>query len=172
MKVNANLKPNDDSFKIGQVAEDLFQISCWKKGYNVTKSSRSKDMFDHIDYYVKTKGGELRSFDVKSRKRTKRGDKNFNDDWIWIEFKNVNGKNGWLYGKADYIAFERKDSFLIVQRKELAGLCEKRVDLETKVKNANQARYKSYTSWQRKDVLSQIKTEDIIKNTKTWVWGV
>ena len=30
--------------------------------------------------------------DVKSRKKTSRKDKYFNDDWIWLEYQNVQGK--------------------------------------------------------------------------------
>lgn len=171
MRVNANLKPDDDSFELGDLAENLFVTTAKKKGYQCTKSSAKSNMHKHIDYHLE-KSGKSRSFDVKSRKRTNRNDKNFNDDWIWIEFKNVQGKKGWLYGDADYIAFERENSFLVVQREELAKLCEKMVDLKSKVTHAKQAKYKSYTRWKRKDVLSQIQVKDIIKNTKTWNWKV
>jgi hypothetical protein len=72
MRVNANLKPDDDSFEIGKKAEDLFVEVCGKKGYEAIKSSKRQDMYDHIDYHVKNKAGDMKSFDVKSRKRTSR----------------------------------------------------------------------------------------------------
>ena len=171
MKVNANLKPDDDSFEIGQKAEDLFVEVCWKKGYQATKSSKEKDIYDHIDYYVKSKVGGVKAFDVKSRKRTGRGDSRFSDDWIWIEFKNVRGNKGWIKGKADFIAFELENTFLIVNRAELRELCKKLItDTETRVTRAREAKYLLYTRHGRKDVVTQIKTQDIKDNLKTWEW--
>jgi len=171
MKVNANLKPDDDSFEIGQKAEDLFVEVCWKKGYQATKSSKEKDIYDHIDYYVKNKTGDIKAFDVKSRKRASRGDSKFNDDWIWIEFKNVRGNKGWIKGKADFIAFELENAFLVVGRADLREFCKKRIkDTKTRVHKPWEARYKLYTRRGRKDVLTQIKTQDIKDNLKTWEW--
>ena len=171
MRVNANLKPDDDSFEIGKKAEDLFVEVCGKKGYEAIKSSKQQDMYDHIDYHVKNKAGDMKSFDVKSRKRTSRRDSEFNDDWQWIEFLNVNGKAGWIKGKADFIAFELKGAFLIARRSELRELCKKLItDTKTRVSEGRLAKYKLYSRNGRKDVLTQIKTQDIRDGLKTWEW--
>jgi hypothetical protein len=51
-------------------------------------------------------------FDVKGIKRdTRHG--NLNTKIVWTESKNVRGNPGWLYGKADYIAFEKTDNLLL-----------------------------------------------------------
>ena len=31
---------------------------------------------------------------------------------FWIKFKNVQGKNGWVKGKADFVAFEVETLFI------------------------------------------------------------
>ena len=170
MKINANLRDDDDSFELGQLAEDLFVKVAQDKGYEVRKSSAKEDIWSHIDYYITNKQGDVKSFDVKSRKRTSRNDNKFNDEWVWVEFKNVRGYRGWLKGKADFIAFETKDSFLSVRRKDLLELCERLVNLENKVSTSSEAKYSAYTRRGRKDVLSLVKLEDIRQGLKTWEW--
>ena len=58
MKLNVNLKPDDDSINRGKKAEDLFIEACWKKGYQAYKSSSQDDIYNHIDYWVKNKKRE------------------------------------------------------------------------------------------------------------------
>ena len=41
------------------------------------------------------------------------------DNWMWLEFKKNFGQEGWLYGKANFIAFETRESFVIASRKKL-----------------------------------------------------
>tara|TARA_Y100001963_G_C6659124_1_gene389561 strand:- start:57 stop:575 length:519 start_codon:yes stop_codon:yes gene_type:complete len=170
MKVNANLRHDDDSFELGEIAEDLFVKAAEGRGYEARKSSAKEDIWSHIDYYITNKQGDVKSFDVKSRKRTSRRDNDFNDEWVWVEFKNVRGYRGWLKGKADFISFETQDTFLSVRRKELLELCEKLVNLQDKVSDSRLAKYKAYTRHGRKDVLSLIKMKDIREHLQTWEW--
>ena len=108
---------------------------------------------------------------MKARKRTSRNSNSYSDDWIWIEFKNVIGKDGWIKGKADFIAFEFENNFLIVKRAELRELCKKLIkDTKTRVTKAKDAKYLLYTRHGRKDLVTQIKRRDIKNNLKTWDW--
>ena len=59
-----------------------------------------KEQFSHVDYVT-----DFGKIDVKARKRVARKDSDVQDDLVWLEFKNVQGKIGWVYGKADWIAF-------------------------------------------------------------------
>ena len=45
------------------------------------------------------------------RKQAK--DSDFNDGWLWLEFKNVQGKDGWFKGEAT-ILFERENELTLV----------------------------------------------------------
>ena len=122
----------------------------------------SEDINKHIDKHVKLGCREF-TVDVKAAKSIQRGG-DINIENVWVEFKNVNGKRGWLYGDQDFIAFETTPKkFIMVARKHLAELCEKLVDLETIVDNAGDCLYKGYQRRGRNDLISRIKMEDIEK---------
>ena len=88
------------------------------KGLTVTKSSHTEDIHQHIDYWLAmSPEGKKHGVDVKG---------NNLPDEIWVEFKNVRGNPGWLYGGATIIAFDMPEEggFSIVDRQELALFCE------------------------------------------------
>ena len=71
-------------------------------------------MHSHIDYWLAMNpDGKKWGVDVKG---------NNLPDEIWVEFKNVRGNDGWLYGGATIIAFDMPEEggFSIVDREELA----------------------------------------------------
>lgn len=110
----------DTSKEMGTMAEQSF-VNCLRShGHKIDKSRANQDMFEHWDYLV---DGKYR-VEVKSRKKAKRSDDSPNDSIIYVEFANVRGDPGWLYGKADFIAFERKEGFLLVNRQKLILLAE------------------------------------------------
>lgn len=160
-----------DSFDLGDRAEDEFVKIAQANGLEITESSRHDNMRNHIDYRVWKPNDEDKkwSVDVKSRKKTNRKDKNVQDDWVWIEFQNVNGNKGWLYGKADIIAFERADDFILINRKTLVEIAEKLVDMDSLVNRAGKARYALYKRFDRNDRVSMIEMSKIL-NAKHKVW--
>ena len=149
--------PTGDMGKRGANAENIF-VKLFKGKFRVEPSSDSDQIKKHIDYYVYNKDNRYFTVDVKSRKK-------FTDDdeFVWIEFKNVNGSKGWLYGSSNVIAFERKEDFIIVNRKKLLSLCESLVSLD-KTANRNDCVYKAYTREGRKDLISKISFKDIFDN--------
>ena len=142
----------------GNDAARRFVDACRSIGYETRKSTREEDMYDHIDYWVKRRGlkGEVieSSFDVKGCNHP---------ECIWIEFKNVNGNNGWMYGKADFIAFDlpEEGGFVIVLRKDLAEYAEAVVEMVF-VSKAEATR-KLYQRAGRQDVISRLHLEDLKK---------
>jgi len=158
-----------EASNMGGTAEVQFKEIAEKLGNQVTKSS-FREQINHIDFHILNQKGEKYTVDVKSRKKIKRKDNNVDDEVIWIEFKNVQGKNGWVYGAANFIAFEREDSFLIVSRPALAKLCEKIVDLKQINVNVKYPLYTGYQRYGRNDLLSLIKIEDITNNLKHIIW--
>ena len=161
----------------GDKAEKTFAELAKERGYLPRKATRSENMFKHVDYFLtgaSKKGKKIEiKVDVKARKKTSRKDSKYNDEWVWIEFKNVQGKDGWVHGDADFIVFEREDDFIFVNRQELVdwlGSCKKiRYDLPF-VKLAKLAKYKIYQRRGRKDEITQIKMSDILKlkSAKKW----
>ena len=41
------------------------------------------------------------------------------NSWVYIEFQGSKGDEGWIYGDADFIAFETNVSFILVPRKTM-----------------------------------------------------
>lgn len=146
--------------EIGKSAEDLFELFL-KKSQKNYRPSTIEEQYKHIDFIIY--GKKEIKVDVKGPKKVSRYDTDPNSDLIWVEFKNVMGNAGWLYGENDLIAFYRESdsSFYVVKTPQLAQLCEKLCDNQI-VQYASQALYHKYTRSGRKDVLSMIKFNDIL----------
>jgi hypothetical protein len=153
------------AFRAGEKAEDLFEAALSKAGMPFRRAS-FKEEINHIDFFVSKMADQEVAIDVKARKRVKRGDSQVNDDLIWVEFRNVAGKRGWLYGQADAIAFERESDFILVNRKLFARLCEKLCDITRLNENPRMPLYTGYQRKDRQDILSLIKMQDIVNNIK------
>jgi len=128
------------------------------------KSTPYQDMKEHWDVGVHLYFGTPQQcrllFDVKSMKKTLRSDEDVDETIHYIEFKNVGGFEGWAYGKADFFAFEQKDSFIIVGKYALQKYMKEKVFDE--FKPTPEFNYK-YQRSDRKDVMSKIHTSDLIE---------
>lgn len=143
---------------------------CWTRGMSVEdrfydlykpidpsiRKATIQEQYQHIDHFTK-----IGAIDVKARKRVSRSGA-IQDDLTWLEFKHTNGGAGWLYGKADFIAFERLYGFVLVARSDLASMAEEKCDLEDLVDNPRDALYKGYTRKGNKDLISMVRMEDIL----------
>lgn len=161
-----------ESIEQGQSAEDKFFRLAKLRGFQIHPAT-GMEQFDHVDFHLTSEeedGSMNAMVDVKARKRVKRRDVDPQDEWIWVEFKNVRGKDGWLYGLADFIAFEREEDFVLSFRKELVDWCESHVDLSNKVFSPDQAEYVTYTRKGKQDVISMVRMNDIIHLPNTAVW--
>lgn len=145
-------------------SEKRFYDMCVSRNWSVEKASKHQDMHEHWDFKVRDS-----LIDVKGLKKTSRSDSFFNHDEIWIELQNVRGNKGWLRGKADYIAFEHSKHFLIVSRQDLLDWCKSKITNRSFVSSPKEALYRLYQRKNRKDIISIIKTEDFVKDVKTWV---
>jgi hypothetical protein len=153
----------------GEKAEDLFEKLALKKNLKIKKANQ-KQQLSHIDFILTNEKGQNFFLDIKARKKISRTSQDFSDDLVWIEFKNVAGNEGWLYGASDYIAFERQHDFVLVPRKNLASLCERLVS-NVKVDKSKDCLYKRYSRKDRKDELSLIQMKDILENIKVSIWS-
>ncbi len=151
-----------DSYIEGNISENLFVSVAENNGFLVKESSKNDNIFNHIDFYL-TKDNIKISFDVKGQKRKNRHDKNKSNEIVWVELKNVKGKNGWLYGKQDYVAFEFDNEFIIVKREHLKKYIEKTIDFSSPlVKNPSMAYKKLYQRKNRKDLITIINKSDLL----------
>ncbi|GER79467.1 MAG: hypothetical protein RBS45_02795 [Anaerolineales bacterium] len=154
-----------DSFQLGRRAEDLFAAAARSRGWTVTPAPKEADIHEHWDFEIR-KDGYARKVEVKAMKRESRSDERLNPEWVWIEFRNVRGEAGWLFGKANWIAFETADSFLIIDRHDLYQFVRRAVDRAARVESAREAKYKTYTRKGRPDQIAQIRLEDLRKIKK------
>ena len=147
----------------GKKAEDLFEKWLIKNEREYRKATL-EEQYQHIDFIVKhPETNEDITIDVKAPKKRNRNDDSTSGDIIWVEFVNVNGNKGWLYGNNKYTVFYVKDGhgFLSVETKELADLCEKLCVKGTTTKSSD-ALYKKYTRKGRQDVISMIEISDLL----------
>ncbi len=150
-----------DSLELGEHAEHLFIILAVKLGWKVSASSKDENIDEHWDYLIE-KGNESFKVEVKSKKRVSRDDKATQHDLTWVEIHGVRPKDtGWLFGKADLIAFEKEKSFLLVRRLDVLAVVNKKVNLVAKAHDPKDAVYKIYTRDGRKDKLTLLPTNDI-----------
>ena len=139
-----------ESYKYGEKAEQRFASIL----PNATFASTDQNIFDHWD----VANGDVK-YDVKGMKKLRRSDKTLTDRIHYVELKNVNGNNGWLYGKADYIAFETRAYWVIVSLQKLQEFIEHHSPMETSIEPQV---YKLYNRNGRKDLMTVIPTIDLI----------
>ena len=129
-------------------------------GFQTEPATRTEDMKKHIDFFI-IKDGKRYGIDVKG---VKRGNRNSTKDEEihWIEFKNVRGDDGWLYGDAVCIAFMTNSSVLFVSRKKLADYAEeKKKGKELVYGTAPSDFYIPYQRKNRKDETIKVPTSDL-----------
>lgn len=155
-----NMNYNQTCYGRGMKAENEFVIAMEKTKNKCFKATSYEDINEHFDIYVISEGRKI-TFDIKAMKKKSREDKNIDEGIIWIELKGVKDE-GWLYGgKADYIVFEKKLSFIAVEREKLINIVESKIDRNKIVEKAEEALYKIYSRKGRNDIITMIKMEDI-----------
>lgn len=137
--------------RAGAFAENSFKDSINEFfGSDIRLTGVDNGQFDAIDFKCNLK----MNVDVKSQK---------DPSSVWIEFKNINGYDGWLYGDATHFAFERKQDFIIVSKFDLIRLVNRIVDKNTVVDSPAHCLYKMYgrKKYGRKDLLTKIRPDDL-----------
>jgi len=112
------------SERIGNRAEDLFVKICQKKGCSVYQASKREDIFEHWDRRVISPSGKNTLVDVKAMKDGRY-------DFTYLELIGNTGKNGWLLGKADLIAFQQEYGFLLFSRINLLNWVIKKAQIQS-----------------------------------------
>ena len=133
-------KRHKQSWRDGNIAATRYKRAC----PDARKSNEYEDINLHVDFWHGDKGVDVKGNNLP--------------DEIWVEFKNVRGKDGGLYGGARILAFDMPEEggFSIVDRQQLAFFCEKHVRNE-KVTDKRNAYLKRYTRKDREDVISKLK---------------
>ena len=150
-----------DTSRMGMSAEKRFKQLSESSNLFMRLSTPAEDRREHFDLVLKPPFGRV---DVKSRKRISRSDAEPTDDLVWAELKGVNNTPGWLFGgKADYMAFEEADGFLLVPRETMAEHvkdCIKR-KFSCTTRDPRMATHKIYSRNNRHDQLILVPRPDL-----------
>lgn len=149
-------------------AERKFAQLCINRKYKLLRATRNQDIYEHWDFKItnpKTKKSSL--VDVKGAKKINRSDFKLDYNIAWLELQNVRGEKGSLKGKADFIAFEQKNHFLIVKRIDLLDWIESKA-IKLFVTQSSKAKYRYYQRPGRKDIITLVDIADIKKDLKHW----
>lgn len=148
-----------DFYKVGLAKEDSFaKLLVDTFGGETKHASKEDDMYNHLDI-IWTFNGKDYSFDVKGLKKHNQKDINTDDSIHWIEIQNVRGNKGWIFGKADYIAFETNNDWLIIERKSIIDWIDRKVVDKTIVYSKDLYTY--YQRYGRQDIVVKVLTEDL-----------
>tara|TARA_Y100000816_G_C25939799_1_gene490167 strand:+ start:70 stop:639 length:570 start_codon:yes stop_codon:yes gene_type:complete len=102
----------DDSLTRGVAAENTFHSTFPFKRFHVSSYDQR---IKHIDarisdpHHLFNVSSDVVTFEIKAKKRIHRHDLNYDDHMITLELMGIYGHPGWIFSKADYIAFQLYD---------------------------------------------------------------
>lgn len=135
-----------------KVEEDFVKLF----GKPATYSTKEQDINEHWDVEI-----DGYKYDIKGVKKVNRDDIYPNELYHFVELKNVKGKKGWLYGDADYFAFETFKYFIIVEKIKLQSFIANMVT-KAYVTSPDKSLYCLYTRKDNKDVITMITSIDLV----------
>tara|TARA_Y100000401_G_scaffold112136_1_gene111205 strand:+ start:192 stop:662 length:471 start_codon:yes stop_codon:yes gene_type:complete len=146
MKYKSKQKKREDMIRGKNAEKEYARIySGATDQNNIEFSTEQEDIKQHWD--VSINGVKI---DVKAIKKD-------NENIHFVEFKNVLGNKGWLYGDADGFAFETKDYWIEVSKEDLQEMVhDKCID---KVKGWDFYELSSRPG--AKDLFTKVKTLDL-----------
>lgn len=121
-----------------------------------------EDFKKHIDiWWDSPKKGKI-GIDVKGLRKNNRRDKYPDDSIQWVEIKNTQGKDGWIFGEMDYIAFMTNTDVLFIKPVSIQSLILKNIiGKELVYVNKDIPFYQPYQRKDRKDIIVKVPTEDL-----------
>lgn len=146
MKLNNKSLQHD--LMVGRMKEESFK----KLFPHTTWATTEEDIHQHWDFKVDFK------VDVKGLKKFRRKDNTTNENIHWIELKNVLGAPGWLYGLADFFAFETNKYWIVVEKRKLQDWVAENIikDLVSPPEM-----YKLYRRPTGRDIITVVSTHDL-----------
>jgi hypothetical protein len=136
--------------KRGKKTEEQF-ASLFKNAIETNKEENTKD---HVDLNISV------GIDVKGLKKINRSDEETNEHIHWIELFGITGLKGWLYGKAEFFAFELKNYWVVVAKEDLqkfiAEKCKNKIHVD------KPELYKLYQRKGRKDLITLVTSYDLL----------
>ena len=147
----------DENFVMDAVTHTL--------GGDVMKATRYEDIKSHIDFWWNSPKKGWIGIDVKGLNKSKRDDKTYDDTIHWLEIQNVHGGDGWLKGKAEYIAFKTLKNIIFVKRDKLLEFALESIKNKEIVYDTPKECYVPYKrlKWGRDDISLKALNSDLVK---------
>lgn len=151
----------DHTIEMGTQAERCFVRYCKLHKLRVRPATKYENMILHYDYVVETRNKSYPRVEVKSIKSRRRGlppDPRV----IFVELKDIDGNPGWLYGKADVIAFQQPEpvGFIFVHRKDLLDIVDV-IKKECRMSLQSGVHHTLYSRPNRHDLMLVLDIDDI-----------
>lgn len=153
-----------EAYEKGRIDEDFVMKAVEDSlGGECRKASWHEDIHDHIDFWWNSPRKGVIGIDVKGVKKNNRHDSKYDDKIHWLELQNVNGNPGWLYGKADYIAFRTFTRIIFVKRDTLLSFALESIKGKEVVYDTPKECYVPYKrkKWGRDDLSLKAMTKDL-----------
>jgi hypothetical protein len=150
---------------MGTAAEQRFYDICRSRGYKIRAATSYENRVKHFDFHV-----QGRPVEVKAMKAPRRGMAPVSD-MIYVELKNVSGGVGWVYGDADFIAFEQHEGFLVVDRRELVRLVQS-MQPKCKQSRVSGVFHTLYSRANRDDLVMVLHKDDLARLDTKWLLPV
>ena len=160
-KLNETIK---QFYLSGRIDEDFVRDAITHTlGGTTERATKHEDINKHIDFWWDSpKKGRI-GIDVKGLNKNKRGDKEYDDSIHWLELQNVNGKDGWLKGEAEYIAFRTVSKIIFVRREKLLSFALESIKDKDVVYDTPKECYVPYKrlKWGRDDLSLKVHNSDL-----------
>lgn len=134
-------------------------------GGEVERSTKYEDINKHVDFWWYSPRKGRIGIDVKGLNKNKRGDNEYDDSIHWLELQNVKGNDGWLKGKAEYIAFRTNTNIIFVNREKLLNFALESIKNKEVVYDTPMECYVPYKrlKWGRDDLSLKVLNSDLLK---------
>jgi hypothetical protein len=132
------------SWRNGNLAARRYQ---WANP-DAKQSTWHEDVHMHIDFWHDDRGVDVKGNNLPNE--------------IWVEFKNVRGDLGWLFGEAEWIAFDMPEvcGFVVVDRVDLKQWCYENVNFDMLVPK-DKAYKRCYRRKDREDLITKVALSDL-----------
>lgn len=176
------------AYERGEKAEDKFAATLKNRfpGKRVVPASPTEERIQHWDYKLcldpSCDSAKAIKYEVKAVRKLEMRDQNTQDNFYPVEFLSVDGHPGWVYGKANFIAFETlSGSWILIKPADLLNMATQKVikaaaqqgieissiqealsNPRLRVFRSRDALYKIYGRQGRGDALTWVRKEDIL----------
>ena len=168
-----SLRDNPSFVALPKKNSTLFVAAAKKEGYEIRPATAREGQED-IDYVVWDPSHPEKAFAVSLKKTLLKKSKKRKHLWGRVELRDLHGKPGWLFTKCTFIAYERKNDFILLYKNDLRKWMESgnvaRWDLPF-VDSGWRAAYRLYRRPKTKEAICHVKIADALKKCQHQVWS-